>query len=272
MDELLMYNSAKQYTPVTSNRVKKFIYENVGEDNCAVANDRGRIDPMLKLYPGAPMMLTLNEDVKNGEANGTRVTFVALRFKTGEAPFKFTLSCGTMINGAFASQLQSIVLEHENPDIEPRIFEVESKNRQFTAQGVYVDGIKENWKMKGTQFPIVSNTCTTGHKLQGCTVKCLLANEWFYGANWVYVVLSRVKTLAGLFVAQELSLDLSKYAKPENMKKMIKGFAESRIAVTYFPDEFYTDLEKDGDVVLQTPGTPGLDDEPDSDEPANVNF
>jgi len=55
------------------------------------------------------------------------------------------------------------------------------------------------------QFPVILNTATTGHKLQGQTVESLLINNWYYGNNWQYViVLSRTTTLQGLFLRQEL--------------------------------------------------------------------
>ena len=51
------------------------------------------------------------------------------------------------------------------------------------------------------QLMLVSNQSTTGHKLQGKTVDRLVIGEWATGVkNWIYVVLSRVRTLAGLFL------------------------------------------------------------------------
>ena len=97
--------------------------------------------------------------------------------------------------------------------------------------------------IKGTQFPLISNSCTTGHKLQGCTVNAILANTWFYGANWAYVVLSRVKTMDGLHMRIRLSKDLSKYAKPEAMKRMLAEFKRT-IAVTMIDDDECVDMEK----------------------------
>ena len=80
--------------------------------------------------------------------------------------------------------------------------------------------------MKGTQFPIISNSATTGHKLQGCTVDEVLVNDWHYSANWAYVVLSRVKKMSGLMLKKYLTTDLSKYEKPKEMKKMLQVFKE----------------------------------------------
>ena len=53
-------------------------------------------------------------------------------------------------------------------------------------------------QMKGNQFSLVSNTATTGHKLQGCTVDSIFVTDWRYDGTWAYVVLSRVRTMKGL--------------------------------------------------------------------------
>lgn len=53
--------------------------------------------------------------------------------------------------------------------------------------------------MKGMQLPLVSNTATTGHKLQESTVDNIFVYDWNYTINWPYVVLSRVTTMHGLF-------------------------------------------------------------------------
>ena len=67
--------------------------------------------------------------------------------------------------------------------------------------------------LKMMQFPVNSNIATTGHKLQGQTKKALVVGSWFYGCpNWVYVVISRVKTLSGLFITEKLIRDLDRYA------------------------------------------------------------
>jgi uncharacterized protein YdgA (DUF945 family) len=50
------------------------------------------------------------------------------------------------------------------------------------------------------QFPALINYATTGHKLQGQMKTGLYISKWHYGANWPYVVLSRVKALKGLFL------------------------------------------------------------------------
>ena len=43
------------------------------------------------------------------------------------------------------------------------------------------------------------NDATTGHKLQGMSKDKLIVVSWSFIANWIYVVLSRERTLKGLF-------------------------------------------------------------------------
>ena len=59
--------------------------------------------------------------------------------------------------------------------------------------------------VKVTQIPVNCNIATTGHKLQGMSKDFLVVNSWAYKfENWVYVVLSRVRTRQGLFLSAKL--------------------------------------------------------------------
>ena len=243
MDNLYMNDQSKTPVAITSNMVKRHFYENCTESECNFGKGgKGRVDPVLKLYPQCPMMLTQNSDVANGEANGSRVRVEAVKLKGGEQPFTLKLDNGTKIFAVYASQVDSICLEHENEDITPSQFELKSKTFNFQCRMT----VKEEefyTGMRGEQFPIISNSCTTGHKLQGCTVDAILANDWYYGANWPYVVLSRVKTMAGLYIRKPLSYKLEKYAKPDDMKRMLEIFKEN-IAVDVISAEEYEELER----------------------------
>jgi len=70
----------------------------------------------------------------------------------------------------------------------------------------------------GLQHPVVSNCATTGHKLQGKTVENIMVLSWNYKTNWPYVVLSRVKTMAGLWMLQALDTDICKYIVPKELR------------------------------------------------------
>ena len=74
--------------------------------------------------------------------------------------------------------------------------------------------LKPNFiQMKATQFPIISNNATTGHKLQGIGVNKLFVHQWCYTKNWPYVVLSRVKTIKGLYLRAKLNINIAKYTQ-----------------------------------------------------------
>ena len=58
-----------------------------------------------------------------------------------------------------------------------------------------------------TQVPINASDAITGHKLQGLTKDNLIVYSWNRSTNWTYVVLSRVRTLNGLFLMKPLKLE-----------------------------------------------------------------
>ena len=120
----------------------------------------------------------------------------------------------------------------------PRNFTIGNQNFHFYCDIPLDDGQAVTASMHGTQFPIVSNSATTGHKLQGYTAQSLLVNDWNYAANWAYVVLSRVTTMAGLYMNTPLSDDLKKYQKKEDMMKMLADFRRT-INISEFSKEQY---------------------------------
>ena len=59
---------------------------------------------------------------------------------------------------------------------------------------------------KIVQFAVNSNKATTGHKLQDVTLNRMVVRSWKYSTpNWVYVVLSRLRMSAGLFICEKLN-------------------------------------------------------------------
>jgi hypothetical protein len=139
MDELEIMAGNKTYVPLKSNRTKRAFYTTVGEHGCKIrkASFKNRVDPVLKLYPGCPMMHTQNTDVTNGIANGTRITVQKVIIKPGENFFPVRMKCGTTVQGLFASQVKSIVVEHTAPDITPATFEVKPEQYQFKCKPIF---------------------------------------------------------------------------------------------------------------------------------------
>ena len=71
-----------------------------------------------------------------------------------------------------------------------------------------------------TQFPVLGNYATTGHKLQGKSVDELVIAEWSKVKNWAYVVLSRVRTLPGLFLSEPIPDNIDFRPAPEYLDMM----------------------------------------------------
>ena len=243
MSDIGMRDSTNTIRALTSNATLKYFYEHVGEDDCDVSGEmRGRIDPVLKLYRGCPMMNTLNSDVLSGQANGSRVHVLKVVMKVGEQPFPLELENGAVVNAMFAHQVKCILVKHEAPDVHPSTFEVKPQSTNFKCKLRFDTGDMKA-ACQGTQFPIISNSATTGHKLQGCSCKELLVNDWNYGSNWAYVVLSRVRTMAGLYLRAPLSLDLEKHNMPTAMKDMLADFKQ-RVSLTTLTPEDYQDMTR----------------------------
>ena len=64
----------------------------------------------------------------------------------------------------------------------------------------------QTMKCRVTQIPVNSSDAITGHKLQGLTKDQLIVYSWNRCTSWIYVVLSRVRTLEGLFLLKGLRL------------------------------------------------------------------
>ena len=72
--------------------------------------------------------------------------------------------------------------------------------------------LKKIKRLKITQFPVNSNIATTGYILQGQTKTRMIVTSWNCRVKtWIYVVLSRVRTLDGLLFVNKLDDNLKKY-------------------------------------------------------------
>ncbi len=155
MDSLEMCDSAQTYVRVDSNEVKSYFYSHCGEDACKTGDmTSGRVDPVLKLFPECPLMLTENKDVCNGQANGSRLRLQRVNVKHGEQPMIIMLSCGAKVRAYFASQIRSFTVRHEVDDILPREFDITPKSYSFTAK-LLICGDKRKLRMKGYQLPVI---------------------------------------------------------------------------------------------------------------------
>jgi hypothetical protein len=207
--------------------VKNIIYSSCGDAHVTYGqNGTVRIDPLLKLYVGRPVMLTENIDVENCEANGSMCAFKGLKLKKDFADiFQINID-GYYVRCVEAKNVEYIELELKENLTEgekPRIIKLYPKKTSATAQMPQpqleskithktdrIDG-----GIQFTQFPINIANAITVHKLQGRSINNIFASTWFYGGNWIYVLLSRLKTSSGLFSRQKLYHSRTKGMSPE---------------------------------------------------------
>ena len=230
-------------------------YQQCGENDCKFAKTQtSRMDPVLKLYYRCPVMLTNNINVDSGLANGTEAKVLRIVMKTGQTTFKVKIDVDThnqfyesnqiqevSVDAAYAEQIKFIELEHVNKNIHPKIFQLQPKDFTFDASfpcPPEFSGREKRIqrKMNAQQLPVIANSATTGHKLQGATCENLFINAFNYRANWPYVALSRVKTLKGLYLRQPLdsSKDFSCHPK---LIQMYTYFRTSKLVTdSYFDD------------------------------------
>ncbi len=209
-----------------------FIWQFCGEDNIKPQQRQGRMDPVLKLFIGAPVIIPCNADVISGIANGTQATVVAIVLKQGTVIKHTLLENKTTIQSVLADEVDYITLQHTNPRAEPQLFNVYPKKHSFTVVLDEKDDYYHKFfddkgfptQYSAIQVPILSNFATTGHKLQGSTVASLFVHQWNYTQNWVYVVLSRIKKIEGLFIRQCLKHNKKAFAVPDNLRRMMANF------------------------------------------------
>jgi len=162
-------------------------------------------------------MINENQDVKNCIANGAMCSFQSLLLKAGitrEDLEKIVID-GYYVWCANVEQIESLkvkmidgVEEGEDDvyvDLKP------SKNKTALCEfPLSYDGTvhkktpRFRRRIKLTQFPVVCANARTVHKLQGRSILNLFISSFSYVGNWVYVALSRVRSITGLFLRNPL--------------------------------------------------------------------
>jgi hypothetical protein len=201
---------------------RKVLFEKCSEANVTSSRSK-RLDPLLCLVSGCHLMVNDNIDVYNGIANGTTTTFVKAILKKG-AILEPMQMFGYWVYSVTVDDVDQLEMEWQDYD------RLRGKIRVSDIHGLYnvhfpVSDMGGNEKraattMQLTQFPVVVNYATTGHKLQGKSVDELMIAQWSKVKNWAYVVLSRVRTLKGLFLEHPIPDDIDFSPHPEYLDMM----------------------------------------------------
>ena len=102
---------------------------------------------------------------------------------------------------------------------------------------------KMEFRCQMTQLPVNLNDATTGHKLQDMSKDAVIITSWPKGGlfkNWEYTVLSRVRTLDGLFLFKDI--DMEKSFEPSDELKAY--FQNARTTEKHFIKRQKMNMEK----------------------------
>ena len=114
-----------------------------------------------------------------------------------------------MGNALFASQLEALVCTHVGSKYRGEFLVEPTKNRCVVSiPNPLIEGKQKPIKqpIHIFQVPLILNLATTGHKLQGQQTKeTIVVSDYHYRNNWMYVILSRVKTRNELFVREPIN-------------------------------------------------------------------
>jgi len=131
---------------------------------------------------------------------------VLWRWKDGKCPHVEDYH-GYKVNCGHVTDIECIILKlHTNGkhvELQPEIFQPSIKfpgmNKKSVIKGYHI-----------MQFPVNQSLAVTGHKLQGTTVELLILAEINLTMNWLYVLLSRVTSLQGLYLMKPLKKSMFK--------------------------------------------------------------
>ena len=191
---------------------REILFKQCGDHEVKATTDHDRfVDTILKLFIGAPIMISRNEDVDNGLANGTLCTISQICLKKGITVNKMNID-GYFVNAVSASDVDYLECEmdvkKDGQTMKER-FRLKPRDDNCSAfVPLQLDELLPEQKhyvyFTQTQFPVLLNHATTVHKLQGQSRDKMFITSLVYKKNWVYVALSRIRTLNGLFLREKI--------------------------------------------------------------------
>jgi hypothetical protein len=193
---------------------------------------------MLKLYYGRPLMINENIDVAKCIANGAMTEFrgVVLQDGVTENDLETIIIDGYYyVRCASVCQIKALrlkMLDGVKEDEEVLIDMELGKALTVRAKlPLPLDGeidkstLRIFRRVSMKQFPVVCANARTCHKLQGRTIENLVISTFANREAWVYVALSRVTTIKGLYLRVPLA-NTSKLGMTEKMKRFMAMWRE----------------------------------------------
>ncbi|XP_047518932.1 uncharacterized protein LOC125058833 [Pieris napi] len=158
-------------------------------------DETGGLPYELVLVPNRPYMITINIDVADGLSNGTVGKLLLIEYdKYDEITrlwFKFSKSVGQKRVAKFRSDIARLEIDKDAVPISLQSSSIPlNKNKTIVA--------------KRKHFPLISALAMTIHKSQGGTFDAIVYEyNGSHSRELVYVALSRVTSIEGLFLVTE---------------------------------------------------------------------
>ena len=190
-----------------SRHLRNMIYDTCGDDNVRMCCGK-MIEPVLKFYTNAPFMMNSNDRIEESLANGTPCYGMYIRLRDN-VQYRQENWEGYLVNTVYAHEVDYIICKkvkkkEKDPD---EFFKITADVKTATVSLPTMHKVKIGGIIF-EQFRLNCNIATTVHKLQGVSTDKLVIYSWNYKcANWIYVVLSRVKTLKGLVLCAKLNCE-----------------------------------------------------------------
>jgi hypothetical protein len=188
-DDLMWKSNNKSFGPTA----RHSMWSGCSNYHIKTSGDQGKfVDAFLKLSTNIPLMYTENHDVPNGIANGTlcRLVKVVLHTDTTENDFSTMNIDGYHVHTIDATKVDYLLCRVGGST---RTFKVKADivSCKIDLPIQLISGKKTHKVVcaKINQFPVLNKHAMTRHKLQGQTKSSLCISNWYYGANWPYVVL-----------------------------------------------------------------------------------
>ena len=195
-------SNGKIYDNISHSRVVSWC----ADESIQKSSGTTRIDPALKLCSDCPLIINSNNNLDQNVGNGSLCFLKKVKLKENCTPYKKKYN-GYWVRCVRASDVEFILL-HKNHEgkkekkpvvvkIQPVKTTVNIKLRNLGST------VMKSQKIE--QLDVLSGSASTGHKLQGQSKDALIVVDWTYKIdNWIYVVLSRVRTMNGIFFMQPI--------------------------------------------------------------------
>ena len=221
-----------------SNVIHDITHSRLGDNDIKQETSRfgggSKISPVMRCYAGSLHMVNTNKYLaKKKIGNGTQCKCKRVKLNKGARPTWKNWD-GHKVFTVLANEVEFVEFEHypSTPKGATKTFQLKPEKVGVTIDfplTSHKNGLRiKLGKVNVTQLPVNCNIATTGHKLQGMSKDALIINSWGYGfENWVYVVLSRVRTRAGLVLNVKLDLH-RKFKVPEKLLKFEEAMKKEK--------------------------------------------